>query len=156
MDEAEASWSDEDDAAVAFGSVPDWHPSRFVALFRTAMTDPDASVIEGARLALVTPESIDEWGDFAEALDFATGPLKISSYLELADRAPDVAYVRLVSTENAYDDASTLVATWASLVWRPEIQMIPESAWRIHSLARVDPQNMPRTAHGFDPRTLPG
>jgi hypothetical protein len=73
-----------------------------------------------------------------------------------ATGAPDVAYVRLVETDwHLTDDVSEVPASvHVTLVWRPEIAVVPDSAWRIHYLGeQIHPELVPRTSHGFDPRT---
>lgn len=74
-----------------------------------------------------------------------------------ASDAPDVAYVRLVETDqHVIDDAADVPATaHVTLVWRPEIAIVPGSSWRIHHIGdRVAPDHLPRTAVGIDPREL--
>jgi len=87
------SWTDEDDALVTYESLPDWHPSLFVDVFRTGLELKQSNTYELLSGAFVTPESIESWGDFSNARSvFATG-LKISTTALYGIGAPDVAYV---------------------------------------------------------------
>lgn len=153
-DEVEG-WTDEDDALLAYETLPAWHPSLFVDVFRAGLEEPEFDARIAA--AFVTPESRNYWGDFSRARALFSTGLKISMTALYAVGAPDVAYVRLVETdEHTNDDISKVAATaHATLVWRPEIAVVPGSSWRIHQLGdQVDPDLVPRTARGFDPRTL--
>jgi len=70
--------------------------------------------------------------------------------------APDVAYVRLVETdEHSVTNTADVPATaHVTLVWRPEIAIVPGSSWRIHHIGEPVPfTEVPRTAIGTDPRT---
>jgi len=148
------SWSEEDDAAVAYDSLPHWHPSVFVDTFRTCIKDPIGSNLELARRAFITPESESTWGDFSQARRvFALG-LKISMRPLWAIDAPDVTCVRLVETDRFFVPGDLVPATsHATLVWRPEIAIVPGSSWRIHAIRQpVHPIDLPRTAPGYDPR----
>ena len=71
--------------------------------------------------------------------------------------APDVAYVRLVDTDAWTGDMTEQPAAMhATLVWRPEIAIVPGSSWRVHCIGEpAEPGLLPRTASGFDPRKLP-
>lgn len=155
MSDGHVGWTDEDDALLTYEALPDWHPALFVDVFRTGLTmeQPEANVQLAA--AFVTPESIESWGDFSRARAvFATG-LKISMTAWYGIDAPDVAYVRLVeSDQHINDDIDQAPATMhVTLVWRPEISVVPGSSWRIHHLGEaIEPSRVPRTAPGFDPR----
>ncbi|MCK2025087.1 hypothetical protein KZC56_02155 [Microbacterium sp. SSW1-47] len=152
------SWTEEDDAAVAFELLPAWHPSVFFDAFRAGMQRFDETIEEIARAGFVTPESVDDWGDFTRAREIANSNLKVSLHALWAVDAPDVAYVRLVDTPAwiASDLRRVPAAAHATLVWRPEIAVVPGSAWRLHALGdAVPPWLVPRTAHGFDPRKMP-
>ncbi len=148
-------WTDEDDALVTYESLPDWHPTLFVDVFRTGLEieQPDGNKLLGG--AFVTPESLDSWGDFSRARAVFTTGLKISTTALYGIGAPDVAYVRLVETdEHLTRDIDSVPATMhVTLVWRPEIAVVPNSSWRIHHLGEaVEPTLVPRTRAGFDPR----
>lgn len=60
MDHEPAGWTPEDDAILKYESLPDWHPSLFVDVFRLGLIQTGAN----ARLAgaFVTPESVDARG----------------------------------------------------------------------------------------------
>ncbi|MRG60123.1 hypothetical protein GE115_09600 [Agromyces sp. CFH 90414] len=151
-------WTDEDDALVAYESLPDWHPALFVDVFRTGleMEHPDKrSLLAGA---FITPESLEFWGDFSRARAVFATRLKISMTAMYGVGAPDVAYVRLVETDEHinHDLYSVIASMHVTLVWRPEIAILPNSAWRIHHLGEaIEPTLVPRTQPGFDPRTQP-
>ena len=155
MSDGQTGWTDEDDALVTYESLPEWHPALFVDVFRTglAKVEPEANALLAG--AFVTPESVDSWGDFSRARAIFTTGLKISTTALYGIDAPDVAYVRLVETnQHLNHDIDAVPATMhVTLVWRPEISVVPDSSWRIHHVgAAVDPALVPRTAPGFDPR----
>jgi len=63
--------------------------------------------------------------------------------------------VRLVETdEHSVTSAADVPATaHVTLVWRPEIAVVPGSGWRIHYIGEPVPfTGVPRTAIGTDPR----
>lgn len=157
MSDEQTGWTDGDDALLAYEALPDWHPALFVDVFRTALTmeQPGADALLAA--AFVTPESIGSWGDFSRARSIFDTGLRISMTALHAIDAPDVAYVRLVETDQHTNDSIDQVpATMhVTLVWRPEIAVVP-GGWRIHHLGEpVEPSLVPRTAPGFDPRAQP-
>ena len=81
--------------------------------------------------------------------------LKISMSPLYGSDAPDVAYVRLVETdEHSVTNTADVPATaHVTLVWRPEIAILPGSSWRIHHIGEPVPiTEVPRTAIGTDPR----
>lgn len=152
------AWAEADDAALAYEALPGWHPAMIVDVFRTGLGFED-SVARQKVLSegFVTPESIDVWGDFsrAQAL-FGTG-LRISMTPLWARDAPDVAYVRLVETDEHFAKSMTDAPATAhvTLVWRPEIAVVPGTSWRLHHIGEpVPPDQVPRTAIGTDPRKL--
>lgn len=148
-------WTDEDDALLAYEALPDWHPALFADVFRTGLAQQNAP---GELLAaFVTPESLPSWGDFAPARAIFDCGLKISTTALYGIDAPDVAYVRLVETSrHMNDDINQVPATiHTALVWRPESAVVPNSSWRIQHLGEpVEPDRVPRTAPGFDARTV--
>jgi hypothetical protein len=155
MRDDETGWTDEDDALVTYESLPDWHPALFVDAFHAAL---DMEPSDGNHLlarAFVTPESVESWGDFSRARAVFTSGLRISTTALYGIGAADVAYVRLVETdEHLNDDIDAVPATMhVTLAWRPEIAVVPNSSWRIHHLGEpIQPSLVPRTAVGFDPR----
>ncbi|WP_029267401.1 MULTISPECIES: hypothetical protein [unclassified Microbacterium] len=152
------SWTDEDDAAVAFESLPAWHPALFFDAFRVGMQRFGENAEAIARGGFITPESEAEWGDFTRAREIANSDVKVSTTALWAADAPDVAYVRLVNTDRwiSPDLRDIPAAMHATLVWRPEIAIIPNSAWRLHAIGEpLPPWLVPRTSPGFDPRKLP-
>lgn len=158
MSESEA-WSEEDDAAVALELLPAWHPALFFDAFRIGMQNFHENSAAIARGGFVTPESREAWGDFTAVREFANSHLKISTMARWAIGAPDVAYVRLVDTEAWTSPVGRELppaAAYATLVWRPEIAVAPGSSWRLHAIgAPLPPEEVPRSAHNFDPRKLP-
>lgn len=149
-------WSDEDDALVELEMLPDHHPALFVDAFRTGLELSEVDVANQLLAeAFVTPESRDSWGDFSRARGVFSGGLRISMTAWYARDAPDVAYIRLVDTDqHTFADASQIPATMhVTLVWRPEIARENPVAWRIHALGEAfHPDDVPRTAVGSDPR----
>lgn len=152
MGDEPLGWTDEDDALVAYELLPDWHPALFMDAFRAGL---DQQVEPGALLAtFVTPESLPLWGDLSRARAVLSAGLKISTTALYGVDAPDVAYVRLVETSrHTNDSVDQAPATMhATLVWRPEIAIVPKSSWRIHHLGdAIRPDLVPRTSSGFDP-----
>jgi hypothetical protein len=148
------SWTEEDDAAVIVEGLPVWHPSLFVDQFRDALRFDHPAANRIITEGFVTPESAEFWGDYSTAREWATGESKISTTPLYGRGAPDVAYVRLVFTDEwIAPDLDTPAHLIATLVWRPEIAMVPEVGWRIHQLGDpVEPTSLPRTDIGFDPR----
>lgn len=153
MSDHGGGWSDQDEAQAAYEGLPAWHPSLFVDVLRAALeVSADAGMLAAA---LVTPESAEQWGDFTRARALFASGLKISMTPVWATGAPDVAYVRLVETDqHVVDDAGGVPATvHVTLVWRPEIAVVPGSRWRVHHIGdRVDLDLFPRAADGFRPR----
>ncbi len=150
------TWTDEDSAAVQYESLPAWHPSLFVDVFRLGLQQPLTDEIRfQLRTAFVTPESADNWGDFAEAQLIAESDLKISMNPLYGKDAPDVAYVRLVATDKWVSRMKDEPhRTYVTLIWRPDLpEIVPQTAWRIHAIGEpLDPSTLPRTAQGIDPR----
>lgn len=149
-------WTEEDDAAVIYESLPDWHPALFVDAFRLGLESDEPSALELLRRGFVTPESVDAWGDFSAARQAVRG-LRISMKLLWAEGAPDVSYVRFVDRPAAIvaDMRQVPAALHATVVWRPELTVTPGLSWRIHGLgAPIAPASLPRTAEGFDPHKL--
>lgn len=157
MTNERTGWTEEDDARLAYETLPDWHPALFVDVFRTALAMPQPASDALLAEALVTPESLGSWGDFSRARSVFDTGLKISMTALYGLDAPDVAYVRLVETDSDTNDSIDRVpATMhVTVVWRPEIAVVPSSCWRIHHLGEpIDPGLVPRAAPGTDPRTL--
>lgn len=158
MDNPDEVWTDEDDAAIIYESLPEWHPALFFDAFRLSLESDAPFALDLLRQGFVTPESVEAWGDFSEALNALRG-LRISMKLLLAEGAPDVAYVRIVDTPfSTHPDMREVPAVYyATLVWRPEIAATSTSSWRVHGIGEaIPPERLPRTAQGFDPSTLPG
>jgi len=152
MSENSAEWTEEDDAELAYEALPAWHPSLLVDVFRAGLErNTPAEVLA----AFVTPESLRSWGSFSRARDVFSIGLKISTTALYGVDAPDVSYVRLVETSahtitSVRDVPATMHAT---LVWRPEISIVPNNSWRIHQIGEaIHPRQLPRTAEGIDPR----
>lgn len=148
-----ARWSDEDDALLEYEALPAWHPALFVDVFRAGLEqNAPTALLE----VFVTPESRSFWGDFGRARAVFASGLRISMTALYGRDAPDVAYVRLVeTTDHTTSDIAEVPATmYATLVWRPEIAVVPNSGWRMHQLGEaVEPSRVHRTNPGFDIRT---
>ncbi|MFJ2542730.1 hypothetical protein [Microbacterium sp. NPDC087589] len=84
-------WTEEDDSALELELMPDWHPSRFVDVFRTGLQNFNESMEAIARGGFVTPESVETWGDFTAAREVANSTLKISMTALWGIDAPDVS-----------------------------------------------------------------
>ncbi len=142
---------------MAYAALPEHHPALFVDMLKTLFkADLDRAAEFWFQVAS-TPESAASWGDLSRPRAALTSGLKIGMTPLYAIGAPDVAYVRLVETSDHFnpsvnDVPATLHAT---LVWRPEIQVMPNWSWRIHALGDpMEPMLVPRTAIGTDPRRL--
>lgn len=154
MSDADNFWTDEDTAWLTYESLPDWHPAVLVDVFRTGLEQPQVTGNEILARAFVTPESLEEWGDFSRARSVFGSGLKISMKMLYGKGARDVAYVRLVETDAHFElKPDRIPATMhVTLVWRPEIAVVPGNCWRIHHLgAAIEPSQVPRTVPGFDP-----
>lgn len=155
MSDGQNSWTDEDDALVTYESLPEWHPALFVDVFSMGLARVDPEETSWLAEAFVTPESIPSWGNFSRARAIFAGGLKISTTVRYATEAPDVAYVRLVETSQHLNHDAVPATMHVTLVWRPGISVVPNSNWRIHAVGEIiDPALVPRTAMGFDPRSL--
>lgn len=134
--------------------LPDWHPSLFVNHFRTALHLQHPGADRVLAEAFVTPESVDWWGGFSEARAWARSDSKISTAPIYARDASDVAYVRLVFTDEwIVPNRKAPEHAIVTLVWRPEIAVLPRVGWRVHRIGEaIDPRSLPRTAIGVDPR----
>lgn len=114
-------WTDEDDARLELEALPSWHPALFVDVFRIALAAEPNEGNALLRLGFVTPESVQWWGDFSGARMLLGAGLKISMSALYAADALDVAYVRLVETDQ-HRSAGTVrpaATAHATLVWRP-------------------------------------
>lgn len=132
----ESGWTEEDDALLKYEQLPPWHPALFVDVFRTLLAAAPLETTIQIAEACVTPESLESWGDLSRARAIFDLGLKISMTPLYIKGAPDVAYIRLVETDRHASSAlSTTPATaHFSLVWRPEIAVIPGTSWRAHHL----------------------
>ncbi|WP_158375158.1 hypothetical protein [Cellulosimicrobium cellulans] len=158
MSDEQLGWTDEDDARFAFEALPDWHPAVFVDVFRATLGLEDR---EGRTAfltqALVTPESVPQWGTFARATALFGSGLRMSLTALYALDAPDVAYVRLVETA-AHQSPSVVdvpATAHVTLVWRRDIAIVPRTGWRVHHVGEpIAPNFVPRSAPGVDPHSL--
>ena len=106
---------------------------------------------------LVTPESLDAWGDFSEAakgLEAIQNP-GFGSRANRAHDASDVAYVKILSNiEQSYEvteEQVVLAAAVVTLVWRPEF-----GQWMVHGLGdHIRPEGLPRTSPNDAPEESP-
>ncbi|SIS19764.1 hypothetical protein [Microbacterium sp. RURRCA19A] len=154
------TWTDRDDAAVVAEGMPPQSPVRCAdAFMQTLLVEGDDA--DRALESLVTPESLHLWAGFGDARRWAAAvSVRLSTTAWYGRGAPDVAYVKLVPEDGrpwvvaeARDDDAL---AWISLVWRPEItERGPLASWRVHSIGLpIDPEELPRTAIGVDPRQL--
>ncbi|MFF2275986.1 hypothetical protein [Agromyces sp. NPDC058126] len=143
------TWSDADDASVAFESIPPEHPVKLTAAVYAALTALDQSH-EFLRL-VVTPESLPAWGDFTAAARALEAQYGINSVARSYPSAPDVAYVWLME----YSPDARMITTPETVVvphtftwiWRPEL-----GGWKLHSIGAGDaPEVLPRTSPGTAP-----
>lgn len=143
-------WTEADDIAAALEGFHPGHPVSLVQILAEAVKEPEryAVALEG----LVTPESLNDWGDFSQLRSALEG-LSFSSQLRSYPHAPDVAYMYLIAGEPAprfvelgvVEVPRTLV--W---IWRPELG---NGSWRLHHAAQemLPPEAFPRTSPGSAP-----
>ncbi|MEZ2390868.1 hypothetical protein AB6813_15255 [bacterium RCC_150] len=100
-----------------------------------------------ALMRLVTPESVEAWGDFSEAANYFKSIPDVG-FGSIADRAlgdDNVAYFKLLGgvTESfqVLSDQIMIGAAVLTLVWRPEF-----GEWRVHGIG--DPLLPERVPHG--------
>ncbi len=123
----------------AFRENPPGSPWRVGYAFYMALTRKSGLRLDLVR-NLVTPESLDAWGDFSSSREL----LKGTSITTLADTpAPGVAYVRYPSdrgqTLRADTDTMIMVRAVATLQYRPEL-----GEWRVHQLGEYcHPDHLP-------------
>lgn len=142
MTDSDDQWTDKDSARATFEALPADHPCRTATKFNDLIMDE----ADAATLAeLVTPECLEDWGDFRVARSFFLDQAISISTRSLRHRgASDVAYVKLVPDDGKYISATARqdAIAWATLVWRPEY-----GGWRIHSIGQPAPPHLlPRTA----------
>jgi hypothetical protein len=158
MNDESDRWTEEDDAALIYESLPGWHPAMIVDVFRTGLEFENRAARQKVLgEGFVTPESVEAWGDFSRAQALFNTGLRISTTPWWGRDAPDVAYVRLVETDAHFaPQAAGIPATaHVTLVWRPEIAVVPGTSWRLHHIGDpIHPDQVPRTAIGTDPRKL--
>lgn len=147
MDEDER-WTDRDSAELELEGLPDDHASRFVDIFTTGLSRLDEDgALTILRSAFVTPESVEVWGDFTDAREAIRGRKVSMTPLHPEDGSQDVAYVRIVKTDEwisrIVDEPDAIHVT---LVKRPDLeQYISGTTWRIHALGEPkDPADVPR------------
>jgi hypothetical protein len=126
--------------------VPDFtDPGEVLITFLAALEDREQH--REALCVLVTPESLEDWGDFsaeAAALE-ALGDWGVSSKPLRAVDDPDVAYGKVLSgvreSFQLVDDGVLSVALIVTLTWRPECDR-----WLIHAVGKnyIAPMDVPR------------
>jgi hypothetical protein len=132
-------------AAAAPPSLAD--PVSVGWLFLDALTDPLTK--RDALELLVTPESREMWGDFAEAAAtlMHMEAWGASSIAVQAMNAPDVRYVKVIAgvtqQHQLVCDSSAIYSVVLTLVWRPE-----HGRWMVHAFSAdyISPEHVPRTA----------
>lgn len=93
---------------------------------------------------LVTPESLESWGNFKEVAERLNGCGIATNREESSD--PDVVYVKYVTSDKegylvveADDDVLTLIRAVGTLVLREDL-----GGWRVHHVGdRVRPEDVP-------------
>lgn len=148
----EERWTDADDARLTLHSMSDNHPVKLTIAIWEALDDHVAHF--ELLSAWVTPESLEQWGDFSEAAKSLHGePLNVLGTIRQFEDAQDVAYVWLIRADPDSRPRMTsgpervnifAVFTW---VWRPEL-----GGWRLHATGKqLDPDRLPRSAPGQGP-----
>lgn len=144
-------WTVEDDAAVAVAGLGPENPMFGVFAFMSGLSDLE--VHRDAMRSVVTPESKDRWGDFAEfaAILESAKPWGLGSMANPSVDAPDVAYAKILpGVTETYQNADYIVTPFVgvfTLVWRPEAGF-----WMIHHFGDyVAPEFVPRTSPGVAP-----
>ena len=148
-------FASEEDAAAALPEPSLDDPVAVGILFLKALRDPGQ--YSNALHNLVTPESLDAWGDFSEAakgLEAIQNP-GFGSRANRAHDASDVAYVKILSNiEQSYEvteEQVVLAAAVVTLVWRPEF-----GQWMVHGLGdHIRPEDLPRTSPNDAPEESP-
>ncbi|RCK61550.1 hypothetical protein [Microbacterium sorbitolivorans] len=142
MTNSEGRWTDEDTARAVFEALPEDHPCRAVRQFSNSiLAEEDATALA----ELVTPEVLDDWGDFSSARRYFFDQAFSISTRSLRHReATDVAYVKLVPDDGIYlsEKPRQDMIGWVTLVWRPEL-----GGWKLHCIGQPAPPHLlPRTA----------
>jgi hypothetical protein len=144
-------WTTSDDAAFEAATRDETHPSTIALAFMSVMEDPTGWTEE--LRSIVTPESVDSWGDFsaAAAVVASINDWGLGSVPNAAYEAPDVAYVKILRgvTESYQQEGDDLILVPAvlTLVWRPEF-----GRWLVHGIGNaVRPEDVPRTSPGEAP-----
>jgi len=145
---SEDRWTDADDAQFAMHALPDDHPIALTMGVMTALDNP-AEHQELLR-TWVTPESVEDWGNFSEAATFLRShTLGVLGTVRQYEGASDVAYVIAISQEPdapmrmTQEDEPLHPAAVFTWIWRPD-----EGNWRLHSVGEgwSRPERLPRTS----------
>lgn len=151
----EAEWTKFDDARVRLETAGRAHPYNVGTEFLQCIGDALAHLDELREL--VTPESLDGWGDFAEAqrtyesIDFPG----VSSQMGGVIGAPGVAYLKILSNVpvggfNLSEGSRLQAAMWVTMIWRAEL-----GGWRVHDLA-LDRRPLAELEHiRYSPNSAP-
>jgi len=144
-------WSVDDDVMLMLHQRDDSHPGHVALRFFLALTAVPRQV--EALQSLVTPESLESWGDFSGAAAFlaAVHEPALGTTPKPAEGAPDVAYMKVLTgkpnVEIVTVPTHVLMVAFVTLVWRPEL-----GQWRVHSIGdSVQPEDLPRTSPGVAP-----
>lgn len=142
-------WTVSDDAAFDFATKGQQHPSFTAMALMSVMAHPADHV--DALHSVVTPESTPAWGDFSEtaAMLEEFGNWGVGPVTAAAERAPDVAYVRILrgvtATYQQQGDALIEVSAVITLTWRPEVGF-----WLVHGIGPAFlPADLPSTSAGI-------
>lgn len=149
---ADDSWTDEDDAHFAMATLPPSEPVALTLAVWNALTaDEDHTSL---LREFVTPESLEQWGDFSAARDALSAPrLGIIGTARQYPDAVDVAYVWI--TRQAGDtarmtDGPEVVEIAETFTW---IWHADREQWLLHSIGTMlDPGEMPRTSPNRAPK----
>lgn len=102
---------------------------------------------------LVTPESLNDWGDFAAAGELLESIPEVGfgTLTNQAYGAPDVRYFKILSgVGDAYmvvDEQPVMAAALLTMIWRPE-----HGRWMVHAMGdSLLPEHLPRSAPGQTP-----
>lgn len=148
-DQPPAQWYREAADEEALDALPEeslTDPVSVGVMFCNALVD-DHVHYRTALSNLVTPESLEAWGDFSEPAAFLKGlpDMGYGSMVNEAVGAPDVVYFKIIGdvpTSYQVIDAQPIeVAAVLTMVWRPEYNQ-----WLIHSIGEyLQPEEVPRT-----------
>jgi hypothetical protein len=140
----ELAWTAADDASFQFSSSPANSPKGVTLRFITAL-ETSPIPLDSLR-SMVSPESLDSWGDFSRAA------MKIEGIPNLGfvdgtfgfEGAPDVIYIGVLAnvTKTRWQPPQVPpVVAMVNIIWRPEL-----GKWVVHEIGGpAHPDQLPRT-----------